>query len=280
MKKSLVNFLPLFIIPFIFSCKSTQVVNLENHCPIAIMTIYSNPGLPWYEDSIDTKYKISKEDNGILTGFINRALDRNNIEIETAQERIDMAANIFIESLRNADLELIDPNNFQDSPAYKNAGKNFMDTLGNTLPAKGFDAIVSSSKKLNKEMAEATQAKSLIYIKFNFKKEKELKGFHEVGVKARVSMKVYAVNSEGKKLLNKEYIVNSPEIIEFSKNHYDKEKLCNSFRETIQIAVNKFLIDFKHQSDFSDLNGEDGEEIEIPINFTKDKTESDTIEIN
>lgn len=241
MKKS-VWLLPLAVIAFA-SCKSTKVP-LTEHSPMAIVTIYGNPSVAWYEEKVTTDYKVERQDEGFLTGLINKALLRDTSETDTAQERIDDAAKQITELLRSYGIVVIDPGVLRDTPAYKHAGKTFFDDIANTLPAEGYDAISSSTSQLNKRMMDATGAKSVAYIKFKFQKVKVQEGLHDIGVAARVHMEIFAADEKGKTLLNKEYDEVSKAFTDFYKNSWDRKAVCGYFHDTIHTLLMRFADDF------------------------------------
>ena len=71
----------------LYSCKSVPS-DLASYNPVAIITVYSNTSVPWYSESSGSE----TVDDGVLTGMVNRMIDKNNPETAKAQERIDEAA--------------------------------------------------------------------------------------------------------------------------------------------------------------------------------------------
>ncbi len=238
-------------------CKSTNI-QLQEYSPVAIMTVYSNPGIPWYEELVSDEFKVEKEDEGILTGFVNRALDKSNPEVLTAQDRINDAAHIIEKILKENGISVVSPNNFPNAKAYEKAGKNFLDTMGNTLPASGYDTLGSASKSLIRKTCEQTGAKSALYVHFKFQKIKHKTGLRDDGVQAKVIMEVYGANNLGKTIINKTYTVFSADWVPLDANKWDRDKLCSYFYDTIESAVNKFAMDFAY-GDFSDESSGTGE---------------------
>ena len=234
----------LFAVPlFLCSCASTSV-DFSRCNPVAIMTIYSNPSVPWYDEKNDAPNQVQATDDGILTGVLNRAINRNNAESETAQSRIDEASELFSRRLREAGIAVIDPTVIQECSSYKNAGKNLFDYVGKTLPAAGYDVVKSSNGKLNKTMCEETTAKSVLYVHFLFQKMYVKDGVHNIGVAPRVVLSVYGVDSAGKKLVNREYAAVSPQYVPLVKtSSYDKDELCALFPEVVNEVIRAFLND-------------------------------------
>ena len=252
LSKTLSSFAALALCAIVSGCKSTNI-QLQEYSPVAIMTVYSNPGIPWYEDLVSEDFKVEKEDEGFLTGFVNRALDKSNPEVLTAQSRVDDAAHILEKILNENKISVISPANTPNAPAYAKAGKNFVDTMGNTLPATGYDTLGSASKALIKKNCAQTGAKSALYVHFKFQKIKHKSGLRDDGVQAKVVMEVYGADSLGKMIINKTYTTLSADCVPLDANKWDRDKLCSYFYDTIESAVNKFAMDFAY-GDFSDEN--------------------------
>lgn len=250
MKKILIALLLVF--PFFYSCKSIPA-DLKSYNPVVIMTVYSNPSVPWY----DEQTKSETVNDGILSGAVNRLINKKNPELTTVQERIDEASAMLSERMRDFGLDVIDPTVLKDSPAYKKAGKNFLDYLGNTVPATGYDAITSSNGKLNRATCKETGAKSTVYVKFRFQKVYAKKGVRNVGVAARLVMTVFATDAEGKKILSKEYKAVSEEYTDLIKSSdWDKEKLLSFFPALENKLITEFLTDYVFDADSEAISKE------------------------
>ena len=227
-------------ITLFYGCASTKV-DLAERSPVAIMTIYSNPSVPWYDERTGGE---SVED-GILSGAVNRLVNKANPEYEERQERINQAGEYFSLRLRNAGLEVIDPTTAKDNPAYKNAGKTFVDYVANTLPAEGYEAITGTNRKKNKLVCKETGAKSVLYVKFHFQKVYAKEGVHEKGVAARLVMSVFGTDENGKKIINKEYKAVSEEYAELvNYSNWDRDQVLSFFPELESIVIGQFLSDF------------------------------------
>ena len=239
------------------SCASTKT-DLSSYNPIAIMTVYSNNSVPWYDENNSNK----QSDDGILTGAVNRAINKKNPVLETAQERIDVAAELLSRRMRATGLSVIDPSVLQDCTSYKNAGKNLFDYLGNTIPANGYDSLTSSSGKLNRAMCNETNAKSVLYVNFVFQKTYVKDGVHNKGVAARVVMKVYGTSAEGKTIIHQEYSAVSNEYTPIVKSsQWNKEELCSYFPTVINTVITQFLNDYMP---FGEISEEEATPIRLP----------------
>ena len=238
MKKSI--FALLGAIPFLYGCASTPK-NLKEFSPVAIMTVYSNPSVPWYDEKTNSE---SVED-GILSGAVNRLINRKNPEHEERQERINYASSLLSEKMRDFGLEVIDPTTNKDGSAYKDAGSDFTDYIGNTVPAEGYSAITSSNGKMNRTFCKETGAKSVLYVNFRFQKVMVQEGVHNKGVAARVVMSVFGTDSNGKKIINKEYKAVSEGYANLVKSsNWDKEKVLSFYPELEDRLITKFLVDY------------------------------------
>ena len=238
MKKSICGILCL--VPIFFACKSVPA-DLSAYTPIAIMTVYGNPSVPWYNESTNTE----TVDDGILSGAVNRMINKKNPENTTAQERIDEASALLSERMRDFGLEVIDPTVLKDCPIYKDTGKNFLDYLGNTVPAKGYDAITSSNGKLNRSMCKQSGAASVLYVNFRFQKVIVKDGVRNKGVTARLVMSVFGTDASGKRLVNREYKAVSSDYTELIKSSdWDKDKIMTFYHALENRVITEFLSEF------------------------------------
>lgn len=229
------------------SCASSAVKMAENQ-PVAIMTVYGNRGVPWSTETDGSSnnsstYETMQEDEGALTGLVNRIINRKNPEDELAQDRIDFASAELERHLAESGIELVSSEKIHKSGAYKKGVKSFLNYVESRLPAQGYDAIASSSSKLNKMIVQETGAQSLLYVSFRFEKQPLLNGVHTEGVSARVELSVYAANAKGKTIANKKYVAISRDAAPASHKDYDKEKLCSLFEDTTSAAISMFIMD-------------------------------------
>lgn len=268
MKKNLKPFSLIFaatISLFAISCKSTNI-HLQEYSPVILMTVYSNPGVPWYEEMTDNNFKVEQEDEGFLTGFVNRALDRNNPETLTAQSRIDEASQIIAKVLEQNGISVLTPQNSPNAPCYAKSGRNFLDTMNNALPASGYDVFESYSSKLIQKTCLETGAKSALYVHFKFQKAKHLYGVRPDGVQARLVMEVFGTDSQGKRIINKTYTVLSSEFVDLHNNKWDRDKLCSYFADCAESAMNQFVLDFVYGDFSADSENDDLESSENKSN--------------
>ena len=243
MKKAI--FALLGAIPFLYGCASTPQ-NLKDFSPVAIMTVYSNPSVPWYDEKTNSE---SVED-GILSGAVNRLINKKNPEHEERQERINQASALLSEKMREFGLEVIDPTTNPEVSAYKNAGSGFTDYLGNTVPAQGYEAITSSNGKRNRSLCKESGAKSVLYVNFRFQKVMVKEGVHNKGVAARVVMSVFGTDENGKRIINKEYKAVSEDYADLVKSsNWDKEKVVSLFPDLENKVISHFLADYALSGD-------------------------------
>ena len=223
MKKIILSLFLIF--PLFYSCKSVPL-DLKTYSPAAVISVYSNPSVPWYNERTNSE----TVDDGILSGAVNRLINKTNPEVETSQERINQAASILYEKLKDSGLEVITPQNLENSSVYKNTGKDFFDYIGNTVPAAGYNAITSSNGKLNRMLCKESGAKSVLYVNFRFQKVLAKDGVRNKGVSARLVMTVFATDSNGKKIISREYKAVSENYTPFiNTSNWDKEELISFF---------------------------------------------------
>ncbi|MBQ4378109.1 MAG: hypothetical protein II821_02790 [Treponema sp.] len=259
MKKSIL--ILLGTIPFLYGCASTPQ-NLKEFSPVAVMTVYSNQSVPWYNEKTG---KESVED-GILSGAVNRLINKENPEYEERQERINYAGRLLSEKMREAGLEVIDPATNKDCSAYRNAGSSFADYLGNTVPAEGYEAFTSSNGKINRTVCRETGAKSVLYVNFRFQKVMLQEGVHDKGVAARVVMSVFGTGSDGKKIINKEYKAVSESYADLVKSsEWDKAKVLSFYPELEERVISQFLTEFVQDDEGHETN----DFTPTPITITK-----------
>ncbi len=255
-KKTAVVFVTALSTIFL-SCQTTPT-SLKEVQPLAIISVVGNSGVPW--DTTDTpsssnSYSTQQTDEGVLTGLVNRAVDRNNPEIKEVQSRIDYASELFSQKLNEKGIKIIDPTTVKNSQVYKNTGKDFMDYMNSIVPARGYDARTNSSSKLNKMACTELGAASVAYVSFRFEKEKVKNGVHEIGVRARVELKIYSSDSNGKTLLSNTYVAKSADYAPLRNSSYDKELLCSFFPEVTENAIDLFMFDAIYSgADSSDSN--------------------------
>ncbi len=229
---------------FAISCKSSQNILLNDYSPVAIQTVYSNSGMPWYVNSSTSTTEVDQEEEGLITGVINKAIDRNNPERDTAQERINLAADLLVQKMGNLGIEAITPQTHPNAVSYQKKGASFLDSASNYIPAEGYAIIKSNSNGLNRKIAEETGAKAELYIAFKFKKEKVLNGVHEVGVAARTELQVYGADAKNSKIIYKTYTSTSSKYADLHNSKWNRQEVCEYFPVTIENVINQFLMDF------------------------------------
>lgn len=271
MKKTLFAFFAA--IPFLYGCASAPLA-LNEYSPVAIVTVYSNPSVPWYDEKTNSE---SVED-GVLSGAVNRFLNKKNPEHETAQERIDRASELLSQRMKDFGLEVVDPSVSSEFSAYKNAGKGFTDYLGNTVPAKGYEAITSSNGKRNRTLCRESGAKSVIYVKFHYQKVMVKDGVHNIGVAPRLVLTIFGTDENGKMLINKEYSEVSSEYAELVKSsNWDKDKVVSLYPDLESKVINRFLVDYVLSGDEAAATGIAPTAIKInrPVSENKATEEND-----
>ncbi|MBQ9623293.1 MAG: hypothetical protein IJP90_10170 [Treponema sp.] len=242
------KFLPLLCLaPLFYSCGSVPT-DLKSYSPVAIVTVYSNPSVPWY----DEKSGGESVEDGILSGTVNRMINKKNPETEkeAAQSRIDYASELLSQRMKDFGLEVVDPDEHKDCVVYKDTESTFYDYLKNTVPAKGYNAITNSNGKINRLVCKETGAQSVLYVNFRFQKVMLKDGVRNKGVAARLVMSVFGTDSNGKKIINKEYNAVSSDYTDLIKSSdWDKEKLVSFFPELENQLIINFLTDFTNNAE-------------------------------
>lgn len=238
----------LLIAASMTGCRTTQATPLNEHLPIAVITVYSNAQVPWDESSNSltnaTNTTVKQTDDGILTGSLNRAIDKENPEVLLAQQRIDDAYAVLLTAFEKNGLPVVAQEKVVDSGSYKAWMKGAMDYMNNTLPASGFNTFQSSSRKLNKTIAKETGSGCEMYIHFRFEKQRVKDGVHDIGVRAVTTMTVYAADKDGKTILSKEYTAPSTDYTDLHNNVWNRDKVCGYFHDTVESVVSQFMMDY------------------------------------
>ena len=226
--------------PFFYACKSVPL-DLNQYSPVVLVSVYSNSAVPWYDEKSGTE---SVED-GVLSGAVNKAINKKNPENETVQERINYAEQSLTQKIQEFGLEAITPQNFPEGIAYKNAGKSLGDYIERTTPAEGYDSFISANSKIIRTMCKDSGGKSALYVNFHFQKVMVKEGVHNKGVAARVVMSVFGTDSQGKKIVNKEYKAVSSDYADLiNSSNWDKQKLVSLFPEITDLVITNFLLDY------------------------------------
>ncbi len=242
MKKNLL--LTAALIPLFFSCATTTKKAVPPEVPVAVLTVYANSAVPWFNSS--NQIEEARIEGGLLTGPIGSLLNKNNIEVTGAQERADSAAAELIEKLKEAGFQTAETERIHESAAYK---KESRAASGNTtllLAAGGYDVLTRTSARLSGEVCRETGAKSTLYVQFKFQKILAKTAGGKKGVAARVSMTVRTTDASGKVIFTREYTAQAKEAVKMTESrHWDKNALEAQFPAVTGQVIEAFIADIQ-----------------------------------
>ena len=278
MKNKIILCIAIFALTTFFSgCASNKKPILNNYSPMAVVSVYGNSGVPWYEDPKHSgQEKVDNTHGGMLTGAINRTLNKGDVEVETVNERIDSAMDAIFYQLSLRGIQTIPQDVVSNSDEFKKSGNSFLLKVDDRVSASSSKVISSRSSKKRKALAEQTGAKSLLFTEFTFYKEKVATSLTKKAVAARVELAVSAYDNEGRAILSKKYAVRSDQTVEYENGRYSRTELCELFPSTVDKILEVFLNDFDFTQTENNLNSEDysnATRIRIPQQNAPDSTE-------
>lgn len=246
MKTSLKTLTLALLSLLLAACTSTKI-DLTSAGAVAMMTVFGNGDVPWYEEE-DPNIEVDQldrmtEDRGILSTFVNGIINKDSPEYLLSQDRINDAALTFVQTMRSAGITVIDPSTFETASAYESAQRSMIDRAESRYPAEGYNAIQGSPKKRTVLMAQESGAATMLYVNFEFQKQRLKEGRNQI-VKARVVMSVTAENADGKKIIEKEYTALSDDFSFYEKAAWDVDKICSLFHDVVQTLSNEFVTEY------------------------------------
>ena len=237
-QKTAMVLIAITLVLSVFSCKSVQF-DMNTYSPIAVVTVFGNPALPWY----DPQAKGSNAADDSLPGTLLKKANQENPELYSVQDRIDSAYKTLVESLDEAGITLIDSSEFVNTDEYKKAAKTFLGSLETDVPAKDLKILDYMSGKRYQSLANAIGAQGLMFVEFTFYKQKMPSGMHDINILARSSMNVYIYDSTGKKVFHKKYTGLSESGPLDDNGSYNKHDLIALYPETVEYAVDCLVQD-------------------------------------
>lgn len=220
------------ILTVMSSCKSVQF-KVNESSPIAVLTVFSNPTLPWYDPQAKSK---SEPDDSVPSQLIKKSYQENP-ELNTAQKRIDSACLALMKGLEDAGIEVVDKEAFSDADEYQKLSKSFLSGLDTDLSAEGLRILDYMNGKKYLPLAEMTDAGSMMFVEFTFNKQKTPVGLHDNYILARTTMNVYIYDRTGQKVFHKKYTGLSETGPLDDNGYYNKNELVERFPETVDFAV-------------------------------------------
>lgn len=234
--------MPLVAYSF-FGCKSAGVV-LADHSPIAVVSVIANQSLPWKESSNRNEDDENDNGTGLLSTLTNKLLNGDSVELTSAQDRIDYAADQLIALINeNSGAEVLDRDMVLSSSVYLGTTENILKFMEAKKSATNYRNLTSLGAKRARMIMDDLGAKSLICVEFLFQKT-NVSGNKWTGkVGAYVEMKIRYLDERGKEILNRDYKATSAESLPIKNRKYDKDALVDLFPETIDAVINQFIVD-------------------------------------
>ncbi len=232
-------------------CKSAPNIDLTDYSPMAVVSIYSNSSVPWYDRDGARNPDGNTNSGGLVTSSLNKVIEQNNPEYMTVQERIDGAARTFLDALEGCGVEIVSMDKVSETQAYKSGYNQFIQKTTTSTPAEGYMVLDYSGNSRNRMIATETGASGSIFAEFIFQKEKVQSGLHDLNVAAKVTLKVYLADSDGKKALYRTYSSLSPKSVPFDNGNWSRASLVEFFPDAIESVVNQFIMDYTGCSDGS-----------------------------
>ena len=240
-KVALFTALPLLLV----GCASTKYSMTESASPVAILGVCGNTHVPYYSSEVrDDEYG---EEDGLLSNAINSFFGKNNPEIQTAADRVDYAEDAFRRILPEvAGVEVVPKEVVMNSPTYANIGKNsLLSYIDVKIRGEGYKFMDDIGSKKARLISRETGAKSLVFLSFTFKKYIKDDGDNlNANLGAMGIMNVLMYNEHGKKVLEDEFTVISPESVEMRMTKYDKDEMVELFPSVIDQLINKFIVKY------------------------------------
>ena len=226
------------LVMILFSCKSIKF-DKDIYSPVAVLTVYSNPSLPWY----DPQAKSSNAVDDSLPGSLLKKANQENPELYTVQDRIDSACGTLMVALDEAGIETIDAETIFNNAEYQRLSKAFLSNLETDVPASGLKIQDYMSGKKYRSLAQSLGAGGMMFVEFSFYKQKIPSGLHDVFIHARSTMNVYVYDSDGKKVFHKKYTGISEAGTLDDNGYYDKHALAAKYPETVGYVVDCLIQD-------------------------------------
>ncbi len=245
MKKSIFLVLTLLALTACLSgCKSAPIA-LEEHTPIAVVTVVGNHSLPWKDGDDPNAADPDKNQDGTLTTLVNKLIGGNNVEFTSGQDRIDYAYDAFNSLLEEVGgFEVVPKDTVQHSREYTDSRENIFNILEARVKATGTKDFMKAGSMRARSFTKDMGAKSLIFAEFKFQKV-NVRGNKWTGqVAAGVTMRVRVLDDHGKELIDREYKATSPDALQISGRKYDKDRLVEMVNETIDLVINRFIMDY------------------------------------
>lgn len=242
MKKTLkimmLTMLTGMLVMSLFSCKSIKF-DKDIYSPVAVLTVYSNPSLPWY----DPQAKSSNAVDDSLPGSLLKKANQENPELYTVQDRIDSACKTLMEALDESGIVTVDADTIFNNAEYQKLSKVFLSNLETDVPASGLKIQDYMSGKKYRSLAQSLGAGGMMFVEFSFYKQKIPSGLHDIFIHARSTMNVYIYDQDGQKVFHKKYTGVSEKGTVDDNGYYDKHELVAKYPETVDYVIGCLMQD-------------------------------------
>lgn len=240
-------FCAFVMISVMAGCKSTPLY-VADHAPVVVLSVIGNPNMPWELESYENKdMEDDYDDTGkeLISGTINKFLQRNNPEYALAQDRVDYAAQALNDLFDiTAGVEVVPHEKLLTSETYEETSKNVFDYLETTYVATGYKSLNRTGAKKARMIMQETGARSMVMTEFLFQKT-IVKGTHVSGsLGVKVTMKMRYLDETGKERVSKDFVAVSSDSVKIKNRKYDKDALCQLVNPTIDQVINAFLVSY------------------------------------
>lgn len=227
---------------FLTGCASTNF-SISESGPFAIMSVSSNISVPYYSD--ETRDDEYGTEEGLLGNALTKFLEKNNPEILTALDRVDLCDSEIKRLMEeNAGVSFIEKETVLDCEHYRKLMEGLTGYTDVYLRADGYKSIDSIGSKNARLIMSETGAKNLIFAHFVFKK-KIVKGSKLSGdICAYASANFSVYDEKGKMILSDDFEVTSLETVHISMLDYDKDALVEMFPDLIDQLINQFIVKY------------------------------------
>ena len=236
--KTMFSILTAALAMTVFSCKSIQF-DMNTYSPIAVLTVYSNPSLPWYDPQAVSSNAVDDS----LPGTLLKKSNQENPELYTVQDRIDSAYKTLMDALDEAGIETVDADKITGNDEYQKLSKMFLSSLETDVPASGLKIQDYMSGKKYRSLAQSLGAGGMMFVEFSFYKQKIPSGLHDIFIHARSIMNVYIYDQDGQKVFHKKYTGVSEKGTVDDNGYYDKHELVAKYPETVDYVIDCLMQD-------------------------------------
>ncbi len=283
MKKNLLFIFTALILTFTFtSCRTLQVSSQED-VKFVLVSVYSNPNLPWKVATADLR-KDNNEDKkgngGIINNTINSLTGKADPELLQAQDRCDYVVTSIEKYFKQSGLNLLDHSLLKETETYKNAKISLLTKFENSLIATDYKIFNEMDKRSAKRIADETGADYLIYVKAYYQKEKIRTSALDLSAQADATMTFTLLDKDGKRVFVKKYNEDSSAYIEAPRSKYDHQAMVDLFPNAIDHCVEGFLSDIAYSENIGiseeilddiELYGDQGTSISLPSKNTSEE---------